>query len=254
MKTSLLFSKTRKEIPSDHDSKNAELLTKAGCVDKLQAGVYSYLHLGTRVIQNISQIVREEMDQIGGCEIIMPCLHPKSIWEQTGRYDTMDVLFKFEGAGGSDMVLGSSHEEVVTPLGNISLQSYKDLPKAPYQINTKFRNEPRAKSGVMRGREFLMKDMYSFHEDKADMDRFYEDTVRAYFRIYERCGVGNQTFRATAPGGDFTDNTSDEFQILSKAGEDEILYCESCRYAESVEVSELSEGDKCPKCGAALQK
>ncbi|MEA3304682.1 MAG: aminoacyl--tRNA ligase-related protein [Patescibacteria group bacterium] len=249
MRVSLLFSKTKKEIPSDNDSRNAELLIKAGYVNKLQAGVYSYLHLGNRVTQNISNIVREEMDAIGGSEISLPALQPKSLWDTTGRYDTVDVNFTTEGAGNMLHVLGSTHEEVITPLAKECVQSYKDLPVYPYQIQTKFRNESRAKSGIMRGREFLMKDLYSFHTDEEDLNTFYEKAIVAYNRVFDRLGISAQTYRTTALGGAFTKNYSDEFQTITPAGEDTTAFCPACRWAENVEVNESwKTGDSCPRC------
>ncbi|MFA4831542.1 MAG: aminoacyl--tRNA ligase-related protein, partial [Patescibacteria group bacterium] len=173
MRQSKLFTKTFKEAPKDEVSINAQLLIRGGFVDKVMAGVYTYLPLGLRVLNKIKNIIREEIDAVGGQEILMPALSPKENWEKTGRWAGLDVLFKLEGAGGKEYALGASHEEIVTPLVQKYAASYKDFPVCVYQIQDKFRNEPRAKSGLLRGREFSMKDMYSFHSNEEDLDRYY---------------------------------------------------------------------------------
>jgi prolyl-tRNA synthetase len=186
------------------------------------AGVYSYLPLGLKVLNNIENIIRQEMNVIGGQEILMPALQPREIWDQTGRWNTMDVLFRLKGHGDRDLALGPTHEEVVAPLGAAFINSYKDLPVAVYQLQTKFRNEPRAKSGLLRGREFRMKDMYSFHTSQEDLDAFYEKAIEAYMNIYKRCGLGDKTRLTFASGGLFS-KYSHEFQTTTKSGED-IIY------------------------------
>jgi len=183
MKQSILFGKTRKEISKDEVSLNAQLLIRGGFIDKLTAGVYTYLPLGLRVLRKIQQIVREEMDAIGGQEILMPALTPKDNWEKTGRWDTLDVIFRLKGTGNKEYALGSTHEEIVTPLVQKFVNSYKDLPVCVYQIQDKFRDELRAKSGILRGREFNMKDLYSFHADENDLDVYYEKAKQAYFNV-----------------------------------------------------------------------
>jgi prolyl-tRNA synthetase len=222
MRQSALFTKVSRNIDKDEVSLNAQLLTRAGYVEKLMAGVYSFLPLGLRVLTKIEGIVRQEMDALGAQEIVMPALQPKDPWEQTGRWDTVDILFKFKGAGDRDMTLGPTHEEVVTPLVGKQIQSYRDLPIAVYQIQTKFRNEARAKSGLLRGREFRMKDMYSFHTSQNDLDAFYDRVVDAYKRVFQRCGVGESTLLTAASGGMFS-KFSHEFQTLTESGED-IVY------------------------------
>jgi len=172
MRQSELFTKTRKEVPSEEVSKNAQLLIKAGFVDKLQAGVYTYLPLGLKVLKNIEKIIRDEMDKAGGQEVLMPSLHPKENWQKTGRWDTMDDLYKVSDSSGREVALGPTHEEVVVPLAQKFISSYKDLPLYVYQIQNKFRMELRAKSGILRGREFIMKDFYSFHKDEKDLAEF----------------------------------------------------------------------------------
>lgn len=221
MRLSQLVSKTSKDASASDVSRNAQFLTRAGFVNKLMAGVYSFLPLGLRSLNKIEQIVREEMDKVGGQEVLMPALHPREIWDQTGRWDKVDVLFRFKGAGDRDLALGPTHEEVVTPLVTGFVQSYRDLPKSVYQIQTKFRNEARAKSGLLRGREFRMKDMYSFHANEADLDSYYERVTAAYHAVFARCGLGGITLLTYASGGIFS-KYSHEFQTITPHGEDVI--------------------------------
>ncbi len=237
MRYSKSFSKTSKTAPHDANSVNAKLLTRAGFIDKQAAGIYNFLPLGLRVLQKINRIIREEMNGAGGQEILMPALHPIDIWEKTGRNRTMDdVLYRTKGAGDKDFVFGPSHEETVTPLAAKFVNSYKDLPKVVYQIQTKFRDEPRAKSGLLRGREFGMKDMYSFHANEENLDEYYEEVKDAYLRVYERCGL--KAYVVEASGGAFTDKFSHEFSIETEAGEDTIIYCPKCDIAQNLEVAE----------------
>jgi prolyl-tRNA synthetase len=246
MKQSKLFTKTQKDISKDETSVNAQFLLRGGFVDRLTAGVYSYLPLGLRVLQKIENIIREEMNAVGGQEILMPALHPRENWDTTGRWDVVDVLFKLIGAGEKEYALGATHEEVVTPLLQKSITSYKDLPTSVYQIQTKFRNEARAKSGILRGREFRMKDLYSFHTNQADLDRYYEEVHAAYNKIYERCGLGDTTYYTYASGGAFS-KFSHEFQTITSAGEDIIYVCDACRVALNKEIIE-EIGLQCPEC------
>lgn len=246
MRLSTLFSKTRKEAPKDEVSKNASLLVRAGFVDKLSAGVYSYLPLGLLALRNIEAIIRKEMNALGGQEIIMPALQPKEIWEQTGRWNDLDILYKVTDQSGKEMALGPTHEEVVVPLAKNFISSYRDLPTAVYQFQNKFRMEPRAKSGLLRGREFLMKDLYSFHRDQEDLERFYGEALLAYKRIYEAVGLGKQTHLTFASGGSFS-KYSHEFQTITEAGEDTIYVCNACQKAINKEVKE--PGVACPSCG-----
>ncbi len=227
MRSSHLFTRTSKDANKSEVSRNAQLLSRAGFVTRLMAGVYQYLPLGLRVLNNIETIVREEMNAVGGQEILMSALQPREIWEKTGRWDKVDVLYTLSSdrvnpATAHDLALGATHEESVTPLAAAFIQSYRDLPFAAYQIQTKFRNEPRPKAGLLRGREFRMKDMYSFHADQADLDAFYERATAAYIRIYERCGLGALTLLTYASGGIFS-KYSHEFQTISEYGED-IVY------------------------------
>lgn len=247
MKYSSMFGKTTRNGPRDDVTANADLLTRAGCVEKLMAGAYTYLPLGLRVLRNISDIVREEMDAIGGQELLMPMLHPKDNWMQTGGWDNIDILFKLQSRTNREYALAQSAEEIVTPLVMSRVNTYRDLPQQVYQIAWKFRDELRSKSGIMRGREFLMKDMYSFHEDQDDFDRFYAIAKQAYLRVYIRLGL---TARVTeASGGNFSEKISYEFMVLTDAGEDDILYCDTCDYCINREITDMREGTSCPKCG-----
>ncbi len=249
MRQSKLFTKTRKDAPKDEVSKNAQLLIRGGYIHKEMAGSYSYLPLGKRVLEKIEAIVRDEMDAIGGQEIRMATLHPAEPWKQTGAWDKVDVLFKIQSRTEKEYAIGQSEEEIVTPIAQEYVTSYKDLPVAIYQIGQKYRDELRAKSGIMRGREFTMKDMYSFHETQEDFDRFYAVAKEAYLRVYERCGL---TARATeASGGAFTTKLSYEFMVLTSAGEDDILYCDKCSYCANVEITKEKEGDACTRCDKA---
>ena len=247
MKQSKLFTKTVKELPRDEVSFNAKILIKAGFINKTAAGVHTFLPLGLRAHNKICGIIREEMDAIGGQEILMPALTPKSVWETTGRWKNFDALFKLAGADGKEYALGATHEEVITPLAGNYIFSHKDLPAYIYQIQTKFRNEPRAKSGLLRGREFSMKDLYSFHKDENDLNKYYEVVMKAYFKIFKRCGLGNITYLTYASGGAFS-KYSHEFQTLSAAGEDVIYICDKCEVAINEEIL-ADQKNKCPQCG-----
>jgi prolyl-tRNA synthetase len=247
MRQSQLFTKTEHNAPKDETTVNAQLLARAGFVSKLMAGVYSYLPLGLRVLNNIENIVREEMDAVGGQEISMPMIHPKNIWMTTGGWDKIDVLFKIESRTEKEYALGQSEEEVVTPLVMKYVNTYKDLPKAVYQINWKFRDELRSKSGLMRGVEFLMKDMYSFHETQEGFERFYAEMKQAYLRVYSQMGLVVKVTEAS--GGAFTQKISYEFMVLTDAGEDDILYCDACDFCVNVEIAKEKEGEKCTRCG-----
>lgn len=249
MLQSKLFPKTLKEAPKDEVSRNAELLIRAGFINKLQAGVYTLLPLGLRTLRKITEIVREEMEAIGGQEILMPVLQPKANWEATGRWTSLEVLFKFISPNTKiEMALGPTHEEVVTPLADRNL-SYQDLPFYLYQIQTKFRDEARVKSGMLRGREFGMKDLYSFHADETDLDAYYEKATEAYRKVFQRLGLGDRTFLTFASGGTFS-KYSHEFQTLTPAGEDLIHLCRKCGLAVNDEI--FGEQSVCPKCGGEL--
>lgn len=221
MKMTKLFTKTLREAPADEVSKNAQLLIRAGFVYKEMAGVYAYLPLGLRVLEKIKQIIREEMNSIDSQELIMTTLQNKAVWEKTTRWsdEVVDVWFKTKLKDETELGLGFSHEEPIVEMLKQYVYSYKDLPISLYQFQTKLRNELRAKSGIMRGREFLMKDMYSFHATKQDLEDYYQRTTDAYIRVYDRLGIGKDTFITFASGGSFT-KFSHEFQTICDAGED----------------------------------
>jgi len=246
MRQTQLFTRTIKELPKDETSYNAQTLIRAGFIDKLAAGVYSFLPLGWRVMNKIREIIREEMFKIDGQEINMPALAPKENWEASGRYESLDILFKTIGSDEREYVLNPTHEEVVTPLASKFIFSYRELPFAVFQIQTKFRNEKRAKAGLLRGREFLMKDLYSFHVDQADLDAYYDRAIQAYKNIFTRLGLGDKTYLTYASGGSFS-KYSHEFQTLTEAGEDLIYACPHCKVAVNKEI--IDEQNTCPECG-----
>lgn len=246
MRYSKLFGKTTKTVPADADCINAKLLTQGGFIQKEISGVYSYLPLGLKVLNKIQNIVREEMNKIDGQEILMPALSQEESWVTTGR-NNMDVLFHLKGQGDTNLVLNPTHEEVVTPLAQKYLFSYRDLPTAVYQIQNKFRNEARAKSGLLRGREFNMKDLYSFHTDEEDLNRYYEVVKDAYFKIYKRLGLSDLTVLTFASGGAFS-QFSHEFQTINSNGEDTIYLCKKCNIAINKEI--INTQKLCPECGS----
>ena len=248
MRQSQLFFNTKKKAPKDEVSINAQLLVRAGFVDKLMAGVYTYLPLGLRVIKKIEEIIRKEMIKAGGQEILMPVLQSKENWTKTGRWDTYDTLFRFAGFySKNEYALGPTHEEVISPLvGKFSL-SYKDLPLSFFQIQTKFRDEKRVKSGLLRVKEFLMKDLYSFHNSEEDLDDYYEKMKGHYKNIFDQAGIGGKTYLTFASGGTFS-KYSHEYQAVTEGGEDKIFLCEKCKIAVNSEI--IKEQNKCPQCGS----
>lgn len=268
MKQSQLFFKSRKEVPSDADSINASYLVRAGFIHKHMAGVYAMLPLGFKVLKKIEAVIREEMNKIGGQEILMNVLQPKELWEETGRWQSaIDVFYKLTDSRGKDLNLAPTHEEEVTDIVRKNINSYKELPAALYQIQTKFRNEPRVKSGLLRGREFIMKDMYSFSESQDQHEKFYQRSIPAYFNIFKRFGLAPKLVEAS--GGIFS-KFSHEFQVITPVGEDTIYYCDSCDFAQNKEIYEavpttdgvgiptenvgkVKEGDKCPKCSGKIK-
>lgn len=237
MKQSLLFTKTRREVPSDEVSKNAQLLLRAGFVHKEVAGVYDLLPLGVRVVNKINRIIREEMDTIGGQEVFMSALQDPDTWKKTDRWegDAKDIWFKTHLGNGGELGLGFTHEEPLTSLMKNHIASHRDLPKYVYQIQTKFRNEVRAKSGVLRGREFLMKDLYSFCKTPEEHEAFYTLAQRAYMNVFTRVGLGDRTFMTFASGGTFA-KYSHEFQTLCDSGEDTVYVDEKKKIAINKEV------------------
>ena len=237
MRVTNLFTKTSKLAPADEVARNAQLLIRAGYIHKEMAGVYVFLPLGKIVLDKIIQIVREEMNAVGGIEMSLTALQPKDVWEVSGRWDdnVMDVWFKTKLANGSEIGLAPTHEEPLTNLMKNHIQSYKDLPVYPYQFQIKFRNELRSKSGLMRGREFWMKDLYSFSRNQEEHDAFYELISAAYNRVYDRLGLGSITYKTFASGGSFA-KFSHEFQTLSPVGEDTIYVHEGKKIAINEEV------------------
>ena len=232
MKQSQLFTKTRKEAPADEVSKNAQLLIRAGYIYKEMPGVYSFLPLGLRIMENIKQIIREELNNVGSQEISMTALQTKEKWEATNRWsdEVVDNWFRTQLKNGTELGLAFTHEEPIAEIMKQYVSSYKDLPFFAYQFQTKFRNELRAKSGIMRGREFLMKDLYSFHTNEETHLEFYELMKEVYIKIFTRLGIGEQTFLTMSNGQPFS-KYSFEFQTLSEAGEDTILYDEKKKVA-----------------------
>ncbi len=237
MRQSTLFTKTRREAPSDEVAKNAQLLIRAGFVHKEMGGVYSYLPLGLRTLNNIVEIIRQEMNAIGGQEMIMTALQDKELWSRTDRWDDekVDNWFKTTFKSGGETGLAITHEEPLTRIMTEHISSYRDLPVYAYQFQVKFRNEMRAKSGIMRGKEFLMKDLYSFSKDEAEHQVFYAKAREAYTRVFERVGLGERTYVTFASGGIFSP-FSEEFQTVSEAGEDIIYVHEGKRIAVNKEV------------------
>lgn len=247
MLQSELFTKTKRETPRDEEAINAQLLIRAGFIDKVMAGVYTFLPLGFRVLKKIENIIRGEMTNIGGQEILMPTLQPKANWVKTDRWQNYDSLFKLiSELSKNEYAIGPTHEEIVSPLLKNFIFSYKDLPVYVFQIQNKFRDEKRVKSGLLRSREFLMKDLYSFHADEKDLDKYYEKVKAAYFDIFNRVGLGNSTLLTFSSGGTFS-KYSHEFQTLSETGEDKIYVCEKCRVAINKEI--IEEQNSCPECG-----
>lgn len=253
MRQSEFFTKVLRETPKDEVSVNSQLLIRGGFIYKEMAGVYTYLLLGLRVLRKIENIIREEIENIGGREILMTVLQPKKLWEETGRWSQGigEVMYKSE-EDGQIVGLGPTHEEMLTDIVRHYVNSYKDLPLHIYQIQTKFRKEPRAKSGLLRGREFVMKDLYSFHDSQEDLKKYYQKAARAYFKIFKRCGL--KPILTEASGGDFTKEYTHEFQVLAEGGEDEIIYCNKGDFSQNKEIAKLKAGEKCLHCQSLLKE
>jgi prolyl-tRNA synthetase len=247
MRQSQLFPKTKKEAPKDATSINHKLLVRAGFIDQFMVGSWTLLPMGFRVITKINQIIREEMNAIGAQEVLMPLLHPKEIWNETGRWDKADeIMYKLKDSRDKEFALSFTHEEIFLDLVRKYLTSYKDLPLALYHFSTKFRNEHRARSGILRGREFMMKDMYSIHTDEKDFWNFYEKSKVAYSKVFKRIGFDFRIVEAS--GGVFTDKHTHEFQALNANGEDTIYMCDSCNFAINKEIFEGKIGGECKEC------
>jgi len=244
MRISQLFTKTLREAPSGESSANARLLSRGGFVFKNMAGVWSMLPLGVKVLDKIRQIIREEMNAIGGQELHLNVLQDKKIWDKTDRWNIENVMYTWKD-DNKDFGLGFTHEEVVAQIGSQHIHSYKDLPKFVYQIQTKFRKEARAQSGLLRTREFEMKDLYSLTRDEKELQEFYEKCAKAYSKIFER--VALKAFRTKAHGGVFRVEGSEEFQVIAEVGEDTIYVCQSCGRATNKDVIEINE-NRCAYC------
>ncbi|MBI2024074.1 hypothetical protein HYT00_01665 [Candidatus Giovannonibacteria bacterium] len=241
--------KTLRQAPRDEESINARLLIQAGFINKLGAGIYTFLPLGLRVLEKIENITRGEMNNAGGVEFLMPSLHPAENWQTTGRWESFDALFKTKSNFGREYALGPTHEEIIYPLLRHSISSYKELPISFYQIQTKFRDEKRAKSGLMRCREFRMKDLYSFHSSSEDRDRYYEIMRKAYLKIFKILGL--DVIETRASGGTFSE-LSQEFQVITSSGEDTVYYCPKCKNGINKEV--YSGNKKCAECHGDLKE
>jgi len=243
--------KTQKETPKDADSVSSALLTRGCYIDKEVSGIYSILPLGERVIQKITNIIREEMNNIGGQEISMPALQPKELWEASGRWNKMDPpLFKLKDRHDKELALGSTHEEIIVDLIKDRISSFKELPQMLYQIQTKFRNEMRSTGGLLRVREFLMKDAYSFHATEEDFNQYYQKVTEAYQKIFKRVGINTRIVEAHS--GSIGGNKSNEFMLLSETGEDKVYLCGGCDWAANVEL--VTDIKKCPACGGEIKQ
>jgi len=254
MKYGKLFGKTLREAPKEAESISHKLLARAGFIDQLAAGIYTFLPLGWRTHQKIAEIIREEMDALGGQEFSMPVLSPKALWQETGRWQTIDPpLFITRDRHDKEYALGPTHEEVITDLARRFVKSYKDLPFAAYQIQDKFRNELRSTGGLLRTREFFMKDLYSFHADEKDFQAYFKKAIAAYLKIFSRAGL--KVLVSQASGGSIGGDITYEFQVPAKVGEDIVFFCESCGFAINKQFAE-EKGVKgtCPECKKKLSE
>ena len=252
MKQKLLFVPTLKDAPKDAEVKSHKLMSRAGLIKQVAAGIYTYLPLGYRVIKNIENIIREELEKIDASELLMPALQPSDLWVESGRWDKYGPeLMRLKDRKDRDFCLGPTHEEIITQVVRDYINSYKKLPLALYQIQTKFRDEMRPRFGLMRGREFIMKDAYTFSATVEGLDKWYKLFSQAYIDIFKRCGLDTKIVSSDV--GQIGGDEADEFMVMSEVGEDNITYCESCSYAANQEHSGLSEGDKCPICSASVK-
>ena len=252
MKQSLLFVPTSKDAPKDAEVKSHKLMSRAGLIKQVAAGIYTYLPLGYKVIQNIERIIREELEKIDASELLMPALQPSDLWIESGRWDEYGPeLMRLQDRKGRDFCLGPTHEEIITQVVRDYINSYKKLPFALYQIQTKFRDEMRPRFGLMRGREFIMKDAYTFSATDEDLDVWYKKFSKAYIDIFKRCGLDTKIVNSDV--GQIGGDEADEFMVMSEVGEDNITYCDVCEYAANQEHSGLAVGDPCPLCGAPLK-
>src|SRR5919202_3006538 len=240
MRVSELFGETLREAPADVDVVSHQLLLRAGYVRPLAAGIFSYLPLAQRALTKLARIIREEMDAIGGQEITMPVVHPAELWQETGRWQAIDAtMARFKDRGGRDMLLAMTHEEVVGDLARREIRSYRQLPQLLYQIQTKFRDEPRARGGLIRVREFTMKDAYSCHASFDDLDRYYPSMYQAYFNIFRRSGI--DVIAVESDVGMMGGTMAHEFMFLSDIGEDQLVLCDNCGYSANRQVATFSK-------------
>lgn len=247
MRQSQLFYKTYKNLTQEEEAKNAQLLIRAGYIEKISAGIYNFLPLGFLVLEKIKKIIREELNKLNCQELLLANLHPKEYWQITGRWSKFDVLFKTKSQLGQEYSLAPTHEEVIFPLVKKIIHSYRDLPIALYQIHSKYRDELRAKSGLLRNKEFIMKDLYSFHINHSDLENFKKEVEKTYLKIFKRCGL--KAIPTLASGGSFS-KFSLEFQVITPAGEDTIFYCYQCQQAWNKEILNQK---KCPQCQNDLE-
>ncbi len=255
MRYSTYFPKTQKQDPSQAEAINHKYLVRAGFIDQLMSGSWTLLPLGLRVVQKINDIIREELNKTEALEMQMPLLHPKEIWARSGRWDEPkvdEIMYKLKDKNDREYCLSFTHEEIVMDLMGKHNLSYKDFPIKVYQFSTKFRNELRAKSGIMRGREFMMKDLYSAHISEEDMLKYYEEVKNSYVKIFKKIGFDIHVVEAA--GGVFTDRHTHEFQVFNSAGEDTVYYCVDCEFAQNEEIFEGKEGEKCVRCGKGIIK
>ena len=251
MKQSNFFVKTKKEISKDISAISHKYLVRGDFIEQSISGVYRFLPLGFRVLKKIEKIIREEIIKLGSQEVLLPTLQDKKLWLETDRWDHMDPpLFKLKDRHDREIALGSTHEEEMVDIARKRAGSYQDLPFSLFQIQNKFRNEMRATGGLLRTREFIMKDLYSFHSNKEDLVDFYDKTKESYFKIFKRCGV--KTVSVEADSGTIGGKLSHEFMVLSDAGEDDILICQKCGYGANIE--KIGNISKCPACGGSLDK
>lgn len=248
MRYSQSFPKTQRDAPHGAESVNHKFLVRAGFIDQLMAGSWTLLPLGLLVVAKINDIIRDELNKTGAQELLMPLLHPKEIWNETGRWESAkEIMYQFK-KDDKEFALSFTHEEIVVDLIRKHQISPKDFPVKVYHFSTKFRHELRAKSGILRGREFLMKDLYSAHLTEENMYKYYNEVIEAYLRIFKRIGLDVKVVEAS--GGVFTDKNSHEFQVLTPVGEDTVFYCSECDFAQNEEIYKGKEGDKCPKCAS----
>jgi prolyl-tRNA synthetase len=255
MRQSQLFYKTEKETPKTAEIHSHQLLIRADFIDQLASGVYSFLPLGCRVLKKIEDIIRDEMEKIGGQELFLPTLQPKKIWKKTGRWESMTPpLFKLKDRHKKEFALGPTHEEVITNLAKGRIVSYKDLPIYLFQIQNKFRNELRSTGGLLRTREFLMKDLYSFHRDRNDLIKYFQKVLKSYDKIFKRCNL--KAIKSQASGGAFTEKeaTTYEFQVPSVTGEDKIVFCKKCKLAKNYDLVKGKKTKVCPNCKGKLEE